>query len=358
MMYNGKKSRAAIGFFLSLISCFSLFAMDVEQKEKPFLFLNLLPEHQERVWDYLTINSSGPPKITTKTLNSFARVNQKYNTLLNNPVHSKKLIKDLAKSFQCSDEEVVEGLQTQEAKRVQKQQDILFALCTPTGICCAVNNLLWVPCRENKLYKHKTLLGLCLSFDECQEIIKKGVDCDKCPQVHKLRLLIHGDTDFEFTYNRKNYIKNITPFMALCSTSSHENKSGLLQIMEFFIEQHKQERLNINAINWEGMSGWLCIFASNDNFTTDCAANSLCKSKLANVNQRDNQGNTALMHYLLKGSMSMLVFKYIIEAGVDPRIANNAGITPLKQLKYIEESCGGTMDEERDYLKSVIRGLQ
>lgn len=88
--------------------------------------LEQLPlETQSKIISLLLINNSSDSlDLCGKTINALAQVNKDLHDLINDPTFSLLLIKHLAQQFECSDQEVAEALQTQEAKRqldLQKQ---------------------------------------------------------------------------------------------------------------------------------------------------------------------------------------------------------------------------------------------
>ncbi len=208
---------------------------------------------------------------------------------------------------------------------------------------------------------------------------------DKPDEVGNARMLEklcqESDVNFNFTYGQDC----TTPFMALCASPSRcENDEAVRQLRSFFVtlaeggfvDRHAintestREFVNLNAVNSEGRNGFM-ISLSNLNthwvmesfflwfIFDDKTLKPYKKIKfdidLININEQDNNGDTAL-HIYFCGDW-IIKTHYIdafIAAGADPEIKNKKGMTPLQLLEQLEKK-----DRERfgfvpEYFKQVV----
>ncbi len=82
--------------------------------------------------------------------------------------------------------------------------------------------------------------------------------------------------------------------------------------------------------------------------------------KLININQQDNDGNAALMHYLSIPApiIQDLIVEDFIKSGADAKLANNEGLTPLKRLEFLQAQPDGLRLCDLDYIKALIDAIE
>ena len=61
------------------------------------------------------------------------------------------------------------------------------------------------------------------------------------------------------------------------------------------------------------------------------------KNKGLDINQRNNNGETAFMMNVNRKSPELSKFSILLNAGADPEIPNNAGLTPLQALQTMQQ---------------------
>ena len=254
------------------------------EPSEPFEFITLPPEMQDRIIQLLSLNTTASTfKEAAFTINSLAQVNHELNELINDPQCCLKLIKSLAKKFNCSHEKVCQTLQTKEAKRLWEVQSILYDLLVTT-------------------------------FDESgffplpKPLHIKGFN---------IELLCNLGADLEFIYDGP--IEEVTPLML----------ASINEVESYNISSLLAKGANINTTNKNGKTA-LMLAAQSRNFD---AINRLCKSITLDINKQDHQGNTALMLSLTQSpyanNINYMTVRRLLEADANPIIGNFNGLTPL-----------------------------
>jgi hypothetical protein len=238
---------------------------------EPFPFTTLPKDIQHEIIALLLAGATATSlKEAAFTINSLAQINHQLNELINDPKFCLSIIKNLAETFNCSDEEAAKALQTQEAKRRLK----------------------------------------------LQESLKKSLERGRYPAD-----LPSGDIDLNFTYSGLDEYGGeiMTPLMIAIV----KNNYYMIQLLPTL-------GANLNMIGTEGIKMTALMFAAR---YQHAAIIILFKCQNLNINQQDLQGNTALMHYLapdMKHYWAYAIVPLFLDAGADPELANNAGLTPLQ----------------------------
>lgn len=259
-------------FFLSFIICtLQLNAMIVNNSHD---YDTIPPEIQCKIIDCVTQNASPQkPKDASRTINTLTRVNSLFNSHINDPKFSDKLIHFFAHKYHCSHQTIARYLHTEQSKKR------LFLQYKLKRLCCLDQDINLLP----------TLTDL----------ISQGVN-------------------LEFTYNHNNTQK--TPLMI----AMHYNNNMFQSLLE--------HGANINGCNTHGITA-LHQAANrpiNMQYLTQLTSNPAVA-----INQRNNRGETALLHCLTHRKRSFIngwfieAVKKLIDAGVDPEMTNIKGLTPL-----------------------------
>jgi hypothetical protein len=246
----------------------------------PFPFTSL-PEDMQIVIISLIIknNTARSLKEAAHSIDALAQVNHQLNTLINNPEFCLQIIWHLAEQFDCSDEAAAQALQTEEAQqrlKIQKQFGLLFS-------------------PKKKFNEEK--------FKQLYEKYKDYIDID-------------------FTYSE---LKMTLLMLATYATNSATQIYFLLNI----------GAIDINKASGLGMTA---LMLSALNSTDPETIQLLCEHPTININQQDNEGNTALL-LLCKlcntERFKLENLKILIDAGADPEIPDNTGITPLQEAMQL-----------------------
>jgi ankyrin repeat protein len=244
------------------------------QQTEPFDYVSLVPDIQKIVIDFSTNNTTAKTvKEAAQTINALAQTNKKFNILINEPLFSKNLIKNLAIKFDCSHETIAKSLCTQQTKQQLKLQYKLKNLC----------------------YTQRNVLPTQLS-----EFIAQHVDLD-------------------FTYN--DDLSNKTLLMMSIRRAKND-------IFNFLIT----EGANINNCNTNGLTA--LALTTEWKIHASYLTQILSHPQLT-INQQDKNGTSALLHCLMSRkshpitSTFIITVKKLLDAGADPELANNDGLTPL-----------------------------
>ena len=246
---------------------------------EPFPFSDLPKEIQNEILSLLTINVNAESLETAaQTINALAQVNKELNALINEPIFCLRLIKVLAKKFNCSDDVVCKKLSTQEAKRRLDLQVQFFILCQ----------------KDFDMVKDKLA-------DLCQQ----GVD-------------------LEFT------MYDMTPLMVASAMASLDTGSGYGSMLNYLLANGAY----INCANRKGQTALMYAAGVEKILSSVEGIRELVSYVDLDVNQQDQEGNTALI-YLLQtigseiGGELLEGCNILLNAGADPERANFSGLTPL-----------------------------
>jgi ankyrin repeat protein len=260
---------------------------NVQFKSNEYSPLEKLPlEIKSRIASLLLMNTTTDTlKTCAKTISTLAQINRELNESINNPQFCLKLIKHLAKKFNCSDETVTMALQTHESHNRLKIQKLLEKL-----LC-------------KKSFNEKTINSFYKKY-------KNYVDLNFTYQTY-------GDSDF----------KN-TPLFCAAKTINNNSAAKI----KWLLNSHA---VDVNCANKFGLTPLM-----------ECAINAqpatvalLCKYPSININQKNNNGETALMlvcKYSGTPKFNLNNMNVLINAGADLEIANNKGETPLQVVEMYE----------------------
>jgi len=258
----------------------------------PFAFSGLPQDMQNKIIEFLSIYSTAESLSgATRMINSLAQVNTELNAKINDPAFCLQIIKHLSRKFNCSDMDVCLALQTHAAKQLLVLQQQLYNLCTNT---------------EMSLYDlQEHLIDICV----------KGVDLEFTYTITMKDVILHQD-----------HIVYATPLMI----ASMESYQAILPLLS--------QGVNINATDKNGTTA-LMFAAKTRNVG---AAQELCKyRKFLDINKQDEYGNTALLYSLFQSPYHFAhvtfigISQAILDAGADPELANNDGVTPLQVAQKI-----------------------
>jgi hypothetical protein len=256
-----------------------------------------VPDVQNVIIDFSTIyTTEKKPKEAAYTANALARTNKQLNALINDPTFSDNLINTFAHKFRCSHESIARFLHTKQAKQRLALQYELKKLCY-------VQN--FVPNYASGIH-----LKDCMTKD--------------------LDTLITRKVDLEFTYNHKRLQE--TPVMI-----SLKYKNPMFKLL-------LEKGANINGCNSHDLT------ALNLTLTLPLYQNRYSKllecPQLA-INQQNKRGESALLRCLIHKkpfrrnvffgiSLSFItMIRDLLEAGADPELANNEGVTPMDAAKLL-----------------------
>jgi hypothetical protein len=241
-----------------------------------------LPEDIQKYIITLLAEYSNATSLTEagKAINALARTNKKLNILLNEPQFCFDLIRFLAQRFKTSDEDAARVVATKEVQRQYRLQHKLY-LYVCEGQWKKFENDIKLLCATEKdvnkadinfLYKSGKTVLMCAAEDLDMELFN---------------FLVGLGADINF--------------------ANHEGVTALMMAADFasFHDLYMPFQQLLNA------------------------------HKDFNLNQQDAAGNTALMYALMEMQAATGTIEVLLEAGVDPELANFAGQTPLA---YIEEN--------------------
>lgn len=243
--------------------------------------LPLPPETQYQIINLLfTTIHANTITIAGQTINTLAQINYELNALINNPQFCYELIKYLSKKFDCSDETTCMALQTQEAqKRLQIQK--LFEMLL-----------------REELFNKK-------EFNNFYQQYKATVDLN-----------------FTYKYYPDLDFKNS---LLICATKTNINKAAKIAWLL------NTKNINVNYANKFGITALMeCAITADHN-----TLRLLCNYPTININQKNNNGDTALMmlcKYSPTAQFNRQNLRVLVNAGADPDIANNKGLTPLQAV--------------------------
>lgn len=297
----------------------------LSQPNEPFEFTALPPEMQDKIIQLLSLNTTAESlKEAAKTINSLAQVNHELNQQINDPKFCLSIIKHLAQKFNCSDQEAAKTLQTHEAKRRLVLQNQLYVHCsTPFGITDPLKNI-----------------------PSLDSLLEQGVDLN-------------------FTYDTLTPKLFFTPLMLTIASSNlmigdlcsigrniiNLNQRNTLNGDTALIQSvKKRSRFSVQCLLEEGADPELANFAGQTPLELAAQRYHLTQhrsyQKIFNliqraidiyfiqnaidnkhVNQRNNKGQTALS--LAAAIPSSRLVKTILDAGADPELADDEGLTPL-----------------------------
>jgi hypothetical protein len=234
-------------------------------------------------------------------INRLGQVNKEFNEILNDPKTCLRIIKELAKRFNCSDYQACGVLQTLESERRLKLQHSLFDLCASLT---SVNDM-------------TTLKNLLI----------KGVDLDFTYDFEIPTFQVVGNDVIENSESIE-----VTPLMLSIIKINPNLLFGESEIpIVNRIHQLIESGADINATNKQGLTA--LMFAA---LTRNIAATKkLCSYDDLIIDQQDSSGNTALIYSLLQTRYhrARTIFRgitiYILNASADPELANSNGKTPL-----------------------------
>ncbi len=285
---------AIVGGYAAYQQFLSYIHTEPEQPIDPFNFTGLPKDVQNTIISLLTINTSAKTlQEAAQAINRLAQVNKELNTLINDPQFCLQIIKQLSQKFNCSNITATQTLQTKEAKnRLKLQKDL------------------------------KDLIKIFENYAHYYHYPEKATSI--C--LDKLTSLYQAGVDLEFTYDNDDmffdFLKAfLTPLMI---ASIQEN----LLMIDCLLQQGS----NINQTTNKGKTAlMLAAECSNASFSIE----KLLTYSVININQQDENGNTALMYAIKGGNLidNINVIELLLNAGADPEIANNEGLTPLQAAK-------------------------
>lgn len=307
-------------------------------------FTALPPEIQYFIIDLLAKNSTATTITEAgKTINALAQTNSELNALINNPQFCFRIIKNLAKQFDCSDQEAAEALQTQEAKKRLDIQKQFLHICDQKNFNEQVFNDLYK--------KHTGYVDLNFTYTYIVALSKlrktllfMAIDKRNCPLIQSL--LNHGAD-----VNKVNF-KGHTPLMTAVYTDKTDMIQCLLSDPNIAINQQNNEgqtalmyATRVNnlpimqillthgaSVNKATMSGETALDIAAHHGKVDAVEYLLDRTNTA-VDQQDNNGNTALLATISsfsKNENKLIIIKLLLNANADSERANNKGLTPLK----------------------------
>jgi uncharacterized protein len=257
--------------FLTLSFASNTFTMEpIEPQKKNELFpFTKLPLEMQYKIILSIINTAASLKDAGQKINALAQTNIELNQLINDPKICLKIIKNLAQRFNCSDQEAALALQTKEAINHLVILDKFVKLCHERNSNAKDFNILY---EQYKGYVDLNFIFLWLEDDTT--LLIEAVLRNNCSLI--TALINHG--------------------------------------------------ANINQSNLYGTTP-LAIAAWNGNINTI-----KCLLNYPNIvlNQQDKNGRTALLTVSIKEKS---IIKLLLDAGVDPELADNEHITLLQKAK-------------------------
>ncbi|HLC07452.1 MAG TPA: ankyrin repeat domain-containing protein [Candidatus Babeliales bacterium] len=246
---------------------------EVSNKES----FNKLPKNKKAtIISLITTNvNTESLDIAAHTINSLTQVNHELNQLINNPDYCLKVIKNLAQRFDCSDFVACAALQTQAAKQRLKIQKQFYDICISQQHPMEEFNILFAQADVTFTYDY---LG-----EEFSPIIDQSMP--------PLQLTIIKAPRTKPAFFEK--------FIAKPEIINLPTSTGMTPLMA--------------AIHMTNMPYILALLHIRN----------------IAVNQKDLKGNTALMLAIKQRDPIPAIIEAILQAGADPHIANNDGLTPL-----------------------------
>lgn len=257
---------------------------------------DLLPEDMQNiVIDFSTINTTVTTiKDAAYNIRVLPCINKKLNMLINNKKFSDRIIKAFSQTFSCSHEKVAEHLHTHHAKKRLRLQGKLTQICDGT-----------------------------ITYKNPEEILK---------------LLIRRGADLNFTIDYQGIEK--TPLMITLKN----NFTIFKLLLKNGAPLNTQDSRGLTVLNiateYSIEPNYLDLLLSNQHIMID---------------QRNNQGETALLHCLINRAISPLTsvfrssIKKLLKAGADPELADNSGYTPLAAAETLE------VEKTIDLIKKAIK---
>jgi hypothetical protein len=240
------------------------------QPGEPFPLENLPPEMSEKIIQLVSLNTATTSlEEAAFTINSLAQVNKELNELINDPKFCLKIIKSLAKKFNCSDQEAAKALKTKEAKRRLGLQEHLRLVVSVLVIQLEIGDI------ENNI-----------------------------------KAFIEAGVDLNFTYRTDSG-------RTLLIMAAMYNNCPMIQML-------LKNGAHINKANLRGHTALMVAVYVNNTDAVQCLLNT---PNIA-INQQDNTGWTALMMAIAKKNKSII--KQLLNAGADAERADFNGITPLQ----------------------------
>jgi hypothetical protein len=259
----------------------------------PFSFTELSEDMQNEIITLLSLNTTADTlEDAAYTIRALSRVNKKLNQKINNPAFCLQLIKSLSEKFECSNMDACKALQTKAAKERETLQNRLYKLCDHTAMGLSESDI----------------------DDEFIFLSENGIDLEFTYSEHMV------------PYKKDSIILFLTPLM-LASIKNHRLVPILLN-----------KNANINAVEPKYQLTSLMLAAI---FKNNLSVELLCKNKEIFIDQKDRNGNTALLLSIMPtpyelGPNQMIlpvIVKTILNAGADPKLANNEEITPLQEAQ-------------------------
>lgn len=267
----------ALVLLATTFSSHKTYTMEPEQPESAS-FADLSPEMQYYFIQLISTTSNATSlQEAGKIINALAQTTPELNQMINEPKFCLKIIKNLAKKFDCSDQEAAEALQTQEAK--------------------------------NRLDIQKQFLNVCQqnNFNEFQLLYEK----------------YKGYVDLNFTfymYKRNQIPMEEETFLTLAI--KNKNCPFIKILLDYGTNIHQISR---------GKTPLMVAVFHQDITTIEC----LLKNPNIIINQQTNTGLTALIWAIFSQNKSII--NLLLNAGADPEIANDKGNTPLQMAETIKK---------------------
>lgn len=210
---------------LEMVTVQTLFGSPIE----PFAFTSLPKDMQNNIIQLLSIYATATSlESAAFTINSLAQVNKELNELINEPQFCLKIIKHLAIKFKCSDQEVAEALQTQEAKRRLKIQNQLFNTFFP----------------EAEPHAYSIFFSKTKPHETRPEFI---------PNISQLMDIRNSNDDFDYNFTYKTTIPTVFGTILMCLA-----KRNNAYLLKFFISIGKG-KINMNQSNLQGETALILL---------------------------------------------------------------------------------------------------
>lgn len=268
-----KKNNHFIAFLLITFTynAYNMEPIEPQKEYASFPLGDLPPEIQYHIVQLLSISKT--IKEAGKAINAFAQTSQELYQLINDPQICLKIIKNISQQFNCSDQEAAKALQILEAKKRLEVQMKFWNLCNQEDSTEEEFNFLYTT------YKEYVDLDFTYSF------------FDKSLRKYDATLLMY---EARLPFNH-----SIIPTLL-----KHE--------------------ANINKANSNGNTVLMIVAYHNKIETVQYL---LSYPNIA-VNQQNKQGETALIDAIVAENQSII--ELLLDAGANPKIANNNGLTPLE----------------------------
>jgi ankyrin repeat protein len=137
-------------------------------------------------------------------------------------------------------------------------------------------------------------------------------------------------------------------FLPLETTIFERQQKSALNIMHYLFEKN----IDINATNHAGQTALIIVCQS---MRERWAMKELIKAPNIDLNHKDMFGKTALIYLAEKRVPSPIKrsLQLLIEAGADPELGDNSGLTPLVILQNRPDQNPG-IQEAINYLRDAI----